>query len=177
MPETTNEKIPEEIDSHPAWGRLEEQRKWYSSESSRNKRYSHRIKITQIILASAIPLIALLEVSWGSLATALAGSTIAVLEAIQQLNQYSQLWIEYRSVAERLKRDKNLFLAEAGPYRGVDVTSRLILLAERVEDHVATEHERWISGARQLFIKSSEVTQPDAGAERTDTQAISSHAS
>jgi hypothetical protein len=162
MSEQLSESIPGDVSVHPAWIRLEEQRKWYSSESKRNKQYYHRIKIAQIILASAIPLVALINAPWSHWVTALAGSAIAVLEAIHQLKQYSQLWIEYRSAAEKLKRDKTLFLAEAGPYKGLDVKNRLILLAERIEDYLSAEHENWVAGARQVLENRADKASPAA---------------
>ena len=80
------------------------------------------------------------NVKW---ATAGAGALIALLEAIQQLKQYSTLWVTYRSTAENLKHEKFLFLSAAGPYRGLSEAERLIQLAERVEERVSTENANW----------------------------------
>ena len=84
---------------------------------------------------------------WG---TALAGTAIALMEALQQMNQYSSLWLTYRSTAERLKHEKYLFLSVAGPYRGLSEPERLIQLAERVEEHVSTEHANWFNETRRV---------------------------
>jgi hypothetical protein len=61
------------------------------------------------------------------------GVAIALIEAIQQINQYSTLWVTYRSTAERLKHEKYLFLSAAGPYRELTDSEMLVQLAERVE--------------------------------------------
>jgi len=144
---------PEEIRSHPAWSRLEDQLAWYDNKSmlcqSRYKAY----KVAQLILAATIPIISFIEVEWGKWVTALAGAAIVVLEGVQQLNQYSALWIEYRSTAEYLKHEKHLFLASSGPYRDLDRKDALTLLSERVEEHVSTEHANWVSTTKQTLFK------------------------
>ena len=56
----------------------------------------------------------------------------------------------YRATAERLKHEKFLFLSAAGPYRGLIVPDALILLAERVEEHVSTEHANWFNETRRV---------------------------
>jgi hypothetical protein len=83
--------------------------------------------------------------------TGIAGILIAFLEAIQQMNQYSTLWLMYRSTAERLKHERYLLLAQAGPYRGLSTNEALVGLAERVEEHVSSEHANWFNeGKRKL---------------------------
>jgi hypothetical protein len=71
------------------------------------------------------------------------GVLIAVIESLQQLKQYHDNWINYRSTEEALKHEQYLYLARAGPYRGVD--SPQTLLAERVEAIVSQEEKGWVS--------------------------------
>ncbi len=134
--------IPEAIKSKPAWVRLENQLAWYGDKSVKNHRWSNLLKIIQTALALLIPLANLIpvDVKW---VTTGAGAMIAFLEAIQQLKQYSTLWVTYRSTAENLKHEKFLFLSAAGPYRGLSEVERLIQLAERVEERVSTENANW----------------------------------
>jgi hypothetical protein len=87
---------------------------------------------------------------------ALSGTVIALLETVQQMNQYSTLWVTYRATAERLKHEKYLFLSTAGPYRGLPEPERLIQLAERVEEHVSTEHANWFNETRRVAIAKTE---------------------
>lgn len=130
---------------HPAWIRLEDQLNWYDTKSSYNQRWYKRLKISQIILAVLIPITSFLPEDCAKLAASLAGILIAVFEGLQQMNQHSTLWVTYRGTAERLKHEKNLFLSVAGPYRGMGEPDRLIALAERVEEHVSTEHANWFN--------------------------------
>jgi hypothetical protein len=100
-------------------------------------------------MAILIPAMSFLPGDCAKWTTAAAGSLIALLEAIQHLNQYSTLWVTYRSTAERLKHEKYLFLSAAGPYRDVPEGERLVQLAERVEEHVSTEHANWFNETRR----------------------------
>jgi hypothetical protein len=142
--------VPETIRSKPAWIRLEDQLSWYDKSSVKNHRWSNILKIFQTVLALLIPILNLLtdNVKW---VTAGAGTLIAFLEAIQQLRQYSTLWVTYRSTAENLKHEKFLFLSAAGPYRGLSEPERLIQLSERVEERVSTENANWFRDTQRVI--------------------------
>ncbi len=133
----------------PAWLRLEDQLSWYDRESVRCQNRYKWIKLLQVVLAVGIPIASHLEPDVAKWATSAAGALIAILEAIQHMNQYSTLWITYRSTAERLKHEKFLFLSVAGPYKGLAEAERLVTLAERVEEHVSTEHANWINEVKR----------------------------
>jgi len=142
--------IPETVRNSAVWVRLEDQLSWYDNNSVKNHRWSNWLKLIQTVLALLIPIANLtpFDVKW---ATAGAGTVIALLEAIQQLKQYSTLWVTYRSTAENLKHEKFLFLSAAGPYRGLQESERLIQLAERVEERVSTEHTNWFKETQRAI--------------------------
>jgi hypothetical protein len=140
--------IPDEIRKHPAWQRLEEQRKWYSKNSANNQKWYKGLKLIQIILAAAIPIIALIDTSYTKYIAAVFGALIAILEGIQQLYQFHTFWTEYRSTTEHLKHEKYLFLSLSGPYRGLNQAEALLLLSERIEEHISKEHAKWIDTSK-----------------------------
>lgn len=148
-PVIQNALPPDAVAAHPAWLRLEEQLYWYDHKSVLCQRWYKWLKLLQIVLAVGIPLTSQLPPDLATCLASVAGALIAILEAIQHMNQYSTLWITYRSTAERLKHEKFLFLSAAGPYKGSDEAQRLVLLAERVEEHVSTEHANWINEAKR----------------------------
>src|SRR6187399_727889 len=133
------------VEGHPSWFRLQDQLSWYDGKSQSCQRNYKRLKLSQVTLAVLIPLAALLPAEYAKWATSVAGALIALLEAIQQMNQYSTLWVTYRGTAESLKHEQYLFLGSAGPYRGMAEPDALVLLAERVEEHVSTEHGKWVT--------------------------------
>jgi hypothetical protein len=144
------EKAEERFDSeglakHPAWLRLNDQLDWYDKKSEDNQRRYKQIKIAQLVLAGSIPVFALVGDIWGRWITAILGASVAILEGLQQLGQYNNLWVTYRATAEHLKHEKYLFLAKSGPYKGLKEEDALSLLAERVEEQVSTEHAKWVS--------------------------------
>jgi hypothetical protein len=142
-------KVPEKVKDHVAWYRLNDQIEWYDRKSGSNQFWYKWIKLTQVVLAASIPVFSIVEVSWWRWVTAVLGGLIVVLEGIQQLWQFNNLWISYRSTAEQLKHEKYLFLAFGGPYSGLNTDDALELLAERVEEQVSTEHAKWVNHTRQ----------------------------
>lgn len=142
--------VPQSVAVHPAWHRLIEQLRWYDSKSVHCQNWYKVLKLVQISLAVLIPILSHLQPPYAMWATSIAGALIAVLEGVQHLNQYSTLWVTYRATAERLKHEKYLFLSVAGPYKGQPEAERLIALAERVEEHVSTEHANWFNETRRV---------------------------
>jgi hypothetical protein len=113
---------------HPAWARLVDQLDWYGRKSAPAQRAFIRLKVVEIVVAAAIPVVA--GVGGPALLTAALGSTVVVLESLQHLYQWQTNWVLYRSTAEALKHEKFLFLSSAGPYATGD---RQRVLAERLE--------------------------------------------
>jgi len=136
---------PEEAWTDPTWARLEEQIAWYERRAAAARRSYRRVKITEILLAASLPLLAgfqddllpLLPPEAGMLpavAFALIGIAIVVLECILQLNQHERQSIAYQSNGDTLKHEKFLFLADAGPYANIE--DKRARLAERIEELV-----------------------------------------
>jgi hypothetical protein len=100
--------FPEDLKDHPAWLRLEDQLQWYDNKSTLNKKWHKILRVIQLVLATAIPVIALSGAEWSKWVTAIFGGLIAVFEGVQQLNQFGPQWVEYRSTAEYLKHE-NIF--------------------------------------------------------------------
>jgi len=125
----------------PTIERLEDQIRWYDSKSGRNQQRFKILKLTLIAAAALIPFAAGAGAPvW---VTGGLGVLVAVVEGIQQLNQYQANWISYRSTCEALKHEKYLYLAKAGPY--ATATDAHVLLAERIESLVSQEHAKWAS--------------------------------
>jgi hypothetical protein len=97
-------------DDDPTMQRLEDQIKWYDSRSLKNQRIFKVLKMVVILAAALIPFLVGLNVpKWiiGGL-----GILIAVIEGLQQMNQYHPNWITYRSTCEALKHEKFLYFAK-----------------------------------------------------------------
>ncbi len=129
-------------ENNPTLTRLDEQIDWYDKKSMANQKYFKRCKIIEMISAASIPFTA--GFSAPALLTASLGLLIVIIEGLQQLNQFHNNWITYRSTCEALRHEKYLYLGNAGPYCKAE--GRVSLLAERVESLVSQEHAKWIFG-------------------------------
>src|SRR5689334_7237025 len=100
-------------DANIVFERLDDQLNWYDRKSSWNERRFKRLKICTLASSVLIPVSAVFASRYPAPTagfTAALGGLIALLEGLQQLNQYQQNWITYRSTAEALKHEKFLFL-------------------------------------------------------------------
>jgi len=129
----------------PTWDRLEDQIDWYDGKSLGAQRAYKRLKVLQLVAAAAVPVLAAADAAaW---VTAASGGVVLILEGVQQLGQYQQNWITYRSTCESLKHEKFLYLGHAGPYS--DTARPDEALAERVEARVSQEHAAWVSDRKE----------------------------
>lgn len=131
-------EVPSALDA--TLSRLNDQLTWYNKRSQQNQWFQRASNISQITVASAIPITAWLL---PPLIPALLGALVAVLKGLEATFQWEYNWINYRATAEKLKHEKFLFEATAGPYG--DDSNPQRLLAERVEGVVSREHASWIT--------------------------------
>jgi Protein of unknown function (DUF4231) len=130
--------VPSPTADDPTWDRLEHQLSWYSRKSAENQRCYKWLKLLEIAIAAALPVVAALHSPvW---VTGTLAAVIVVLEGAQHVYQFQEHWITYRSTAEALKRERYLYLAGAGPYAGND---RHRQLAERLEGLLSQENTKW----------------------------------
>jgi hypothetical protein len=121
--------------------RLEDQLAWYDAKATKNRVWYQSLKVVQIVVAAAIPVVAAAGAS-AAIAGAM-GAVIVVLEGLQQLFQFQPNWVAFRGTAEALKREKHLFSAGAGIY--ADAERADALLAEQVEALISRETAAWAS--------------------------------
>ncbi len=134
----------------PAWERLEDQLGWYDRKSMAAQRAYKRVKLSQLIVGAAVPVVAALQVP--AAVTATLAAFVVVAEGAQQLYQWQTNWVLYRATAEALKHEKYLYLAGAGPYSTDD---RHRVLAERLEGLVSQEHAKWTEASQKDSRTSS----------------------
>lgn len=136
--------VPPPAPDGPTWDRLEDQIRWYDGKSSDNQRRYKWLKLVELAVAAALPVVA--GIGSPALATGILAAVIVVLEGAQHLYQFQERWITYRSTAEALKHERYLYLAKAGPYLRAD---RHQQLAERIEGLISQEHAKWTSSQQQ----------------------------
>jgi hypothetical protein len=139
MTDTQVKQTPEEV----TLARLDDQIDWYSRKSSLNQRRFKLMKGVTIASAAAIPVLTTTTIPYGRYIAAGLGVLIAIMEGLQQLNQYNSNWASYRATSEALKHEKFLYLEKAGPYLAAQ--NPQALLAERVESLISQEGSKWLT--------------------------------
>ena len=126
--------------------RVIDQINWYDKSSAKNKRWFLSFKVLEIILAALIPFLsAYIESSESPLKmiVGILGIIVAVIAGLITLIKFQENWIEYRTVAESLKLEKFLFLAQAGPYKNVD--NAFSFFVERFESLISNSTKKWVN--------------------------------
>jgi len=153
--------------THPTLDRLDDQIGWYDRKSQTAQSWFKGLKMIQIVCAAVVPLVSIFGVEGVLLGqvTAVLGLSILIVEGLQQLNQYQNNWITYRSTCESLKHEKYLFLGRAGPYAGI--ADPIPLLADRIEGLISQEHAKWVSvqeqAGREVAAGQAEANKPAGG--------------
>jgi len=131
--------------------RLDDQINWYDKKSGFNQKWYKRLRLTEIVFASTIPLLAGYSQMSGKIgltigiAIGVIGLIVAVLAGIVSLYQFQENWSEYRVSAECLKQEKYLYLARVEPYNG---DQPFELLVQRVEALLKSESTGWALAMR-----------------------------
>jgi hypothetical protein len=125
--------------------RLSDQLQWFDRRAMRNRRLYQGFKVSQILLAAAVPVL-----SGAGAAAALVGSlgaAIVSLEGMQQLFQFHRNWVAYRACAESLRRELHLYRAEVAHYaRAADPVGQL---AQHVEALVTRTQFHWLAQQKE----------------------------
>lgn len=124
--------------------RVDEQINWYSTMSKRNQRMYKLIKTIEIVFAALIPFLVSFVSSGFNYIKIIVGIlsiSITIISGILALYRFQENWIEFRTTAESLKREKFLFLARVNIYNS---DNSLPLFVQRVEDLMSKENTRWL---------------------------------
>ncbi|MGW4774968.1 DUF4231 domain-containing protein [Nocardia sp. NPDC004278] len=146
MPDTTIARQPDDTD--PVWARFVDQLNWYSKKSASAQRAYKLVKLGQLVVGGAVPVVAALSAP--AAITATLSAIVVVAEGVQQLFQWHASWLTYRATTEALKQEKVRYLATLAPYDGPDAQQ---VLAERLDGIVAQSNSQWVSAH-----KPSELT-------------------
>lgn len=123
------------------WTRLQEQLTWYDRRARESQRWYRGLKLMQLVAAALVPVAAGLHAAaW---ITGALGSAVVLVEGVQQLFQFQERWITYRSTWAALRNEQYRYETRIGDYATAPAPPAL--LAERLQAVVAEEHVRWIA--------------------------------
>lgn len=132
--------------------RLDYQADWHSKKATKSKRNFHRTELITLIAGALIPIVNVIEwssPSWPKVLTTLLASIVMVTVGISKLYKFHETWLNYRTVAEQLEGEKELYLHRAGNYAKDETRTSDQLLAERVENILSTQTSNYISTQKQ----------------------------
>jgi hypothetical protein len=138
--------------------RPELQRKWHNEKATWNKRRFYTAEVATLLAGAAIPVVNL----WVAkdpfrtgVLSAVLGGVVVVAASVGKLFKFHENWLQYRTLAEALEREKELYSVGAGDYAEADEEGRNRLLVERVENILANTTSQFIEthqGARDVEV-------------------------
>ena len=120
---------------------------WYDTKSVRNKLFYHWFQWGALIISPIVAvLVAFLpeEIKW---VTATIAAILAIITAALKAFKYQENWLNFRTIAESLKKEKYFYEAELNGYR--NCSDKEALFVERVEALISKENSLWISTHNQ----------------------------
>jgi Protein of unknown function (DUF4231) len=135
--------------------RVEDQIAWYGRKGAYNKRWFISLRAVEIAAAATVPFLSGFAGNpWISAAVGVIGIIITLCAGITHLCQLQERWIEYRTTAEALKKERFLFVTKTEPY---DSDDAFPILVQRMETLVSKENVTW---AQHLIMKPDKVKVP-----------------
>ncbi|MFD1514557.1 DUF4231 domain-containing protein [Halomarina rubra] len=130
---------------------FEEQFEWYDDKAGTNKCYYRVMKILEIILAASLPVAATLypvttNPFWKNVIILLS-ILLIIFEALESFLNYQKKWINYRTTAEGLRREKYMYRTKTHEYAVVNDPETLFV--ERVMALTDQENRYWEIATRK----------------------------
>ena len=126
--------------------RYKDQLQWYSDSASANKKAYH-VYQTAIGVLSAIVTVTIGvglhyrdSIGW-PIASLLGSATVALLTGLQKTFRFRENWVEYRTTAEDLKKERHYHRFRCGDYANHESPDQLFV--ERVEAAISQQNTRW----------------------------------
>jgi len=127
--------------------RLDNQADWHAQKGSLNKKRFYTAEVVSLIAGALIPLINVLSLpsAWQRALSAGLASVIVIATGISKLCKFRDNWLNFRGLAEELRREKELYLNNVGDYAPPDETARRKLLVQRTETILSTTTTRFMA--------------------------------
>jgi len=118
--------------------RYEPQVKWYDKKSTLNKKFTYLFQIPLIIMAAITPIFAALEYKE---LTIIFSACVAAGLGILKFCKFEDLWHNYRTVCETLKKEMVHYKMQTDIYATTDDHAKLFV--ERIETIISKENIEW----------------------------------
>lgn len=120
--------------------RVEQYRNWYDMRARRSKGWYLRLRVGGLLAGVAVPVLFVVPGNTARSAGIFASVLVVLTIALDGVLRLREQWENYRYTEQYLDREKHLFLARAGPYRGLVAETAFLTFVERVEWAIAAEN-------------------------------------
>ncbi len=123
-------------------GRYKEQVDWYSQRASRNKKFYVVFQWITVGFSAAVPALVIGMPSDLKWITASLSVVVAIGTSAIKTFKYQELWLNYRTISETLKKEHVFFSHGLGDYAKAEDKGRIFI--ERVETLISRENSLWV---------------------------------
>ena len=117
--------------------RYEDQVRWYSSRSSKNKRYYQWFQWTVIVISATVPVLIVSMPDQYKWITVLLSIVLTIATSALRSFKFQEYWVNYRTISETMKKEKYYYDAIANGYSTAEDKEQLFV--ERVETLISRE--------------------------------------
>lgn len=143
--------------------RVEGQINWYEEKANHNKKSFHICQTIIIITSAIIPIINIIDFATFEIriTSSILGGIIVGLTSLIQLKKYQDNWILFRTNEEILKKEKFLYINQAGGYSNQKQEERDKLFVERIESIISSETSKFFTMHSQKHTTASKEQKQD----------------
>ena len=116
---------------------------WYDNKSAQNQRYYQWFQWMVIIISVSVPVLVVSMPDRFKWITAILSIILAIATAALKTFKFQENWVNYRTIAETLKKEKHYYDAEAGEYATAEDKRQLFV--EIVEALLSRENTLWMT--------------------------------
>lgn len=132
-------------------GRYSDQVQWYDGRSVRNKKFYYAFQWAVIVLSATLPVLVATIGSDRNWITATLAVVLAIGTAGLTTFRFHENWINYRGIAEALKKEKYYYDARIDNYTTASDADGLFV--QRVEALISRENSLWVTVHQQKAEK------------------------
>lgn len=134
-----------EIEKDYIENRILDQRRYYSKKCKMKQRRFMVLSITSIIVASIIPVTALLDfIPHKELITAIFGAISTILSSLIFFFRDKEIWTQYRVTSEKIKSELYKYQSKTEKYFSLPDEDAFNLFVTTCEGIMGNENEQWI---------------------------------
>ncbi len=119
--------------------RFEKEIKWYDAKSLHNENWAKIYQVVIIIFSVLTPVFAASDLKWPTLVSSV---LLSVGVGILKYYRFEELWQNYRTTCETIKKEKILFDTRISPYDKSDDPMKMFIA--RVESMISKENTAWV---------------------------------